>query len=223
MPATSDPISRHAHPPRRCTITIDHEDAVTNEIFCEQVEAQEKPKVPKGRALKRLKYTRRFVNVTLTGGKRKVRTSPPSRLITGRALYTASDELTGSIDEPQPRLISYSTVGWGRNSWRWMKLWMTDKDGTALRLHFCSSKGGCIERVDRNAERPSIGGGREEARRLQSASGVFRAPENTQTIRTRTYVYSFGRQLISECALSMCPRLRGTQELRNHGSTQLHC
>ena len=37
-----------------------------------QVEPQEKSKVPKGRALKRLKYTRRFVNVALTGGKRKV-------------------------------------------------------------------------------------------------------------------------------------------------------
>jgi hypothetical protein len=38
-----------------------------------QVEKQEKKKEPKGRALKRLKYTRRFVNVTMTGGKRKVR------------------------------------------------------------------------------------------------------------------------------------------------------
>jgi small subunit ribosomal protein S30e len=38
----------------------------------EQVEKQEKPKTPKGRAKKRLTYTRRFVNVTLTGGKRKV-------------------------------------------------------------------------------------------------------------------------------------------------------
>ncbi len=28
---------------------------------------------PKGRAMKREKYTRRFVNVQLTGGKRKVR------------------------------------------------------------------------------------------------------------------------------------------------------
>jgi small subunit ribosomal protein S30e len=38
-----------------------------------QVEKQEKPKTPKGRAKKRLTYTRRFINVTLTGGKRKVR------------------------------------------------------------------------------------------------------------------------------------------------------
>ncbi|KKK14071.1 40S ribosomal protein, partial [Aspergillus ochraceoroseus] len=35
------------------------------------VEPQEKKKLPKGRAMKRLKYTRRFVNVTMTGGKRK--------------------------------------------------------------------------------------------------------------------------------------------------------
>ena len=39
-----------------------------------KVEPQEKKKTPKGRAKKRLTYTRRFVNVTLTGGKRKVRT-----------------------------------------------------------------------------------------------------------------------------------------------------
>ncbi|KPM43056.1 hypothetical protein AK830_g3580 [Neonectria ditissima] len=41
-----------------------------------KVEAQEKTKVPKGRALKRIKYTRRFVNVTLTGGKRKMNPNP---------------------------------------------------------------------------------------------------------------------------------------------------
>ena len=41
-----------------------------------QVEPQEKKKTPKGRAKKRLTYTRRFVNVTLTGGKRKVRIPP---------------------------------------------------------------------------------------------------------------------------------------------------
>ncbi|KAH7075587.1 40S ribosomal protein S30 [Paraphoma chrysanthemicola] len=39
------------------------------------VEPQEKKKTPKGRAKKRLTYTRRFVNVTLTGGKRKVSSS----------------------------------------------------------------------------------------------------------------------------------------------------
>ncbi|KAF1808872.1 ribosomal protein S30, partial [Eremomyces bilateralis CBS 781.70] len=36
-----------------------------------KVEKQEKKKVPKGRAKKRIQYTRRFVNVTMTGGKRK--------------------------------------------------------------------------------------------------------------------------------------------------------
>ncbi|KAJ4421080.1 ribosomal protein S30A [Gnomoniopsis sp. IMI 355080] len=36
------------------------------------------PQGAKGRAMKRLKYTRRFVNVQLTGGKRKVRTSRPT-------------------------------------------------------------------------------------------------------------------------------------------------
>jgi small subunit ribosomal protein S30e len=38
-----------------------------------KVEPQEKKKLPKGRARKRMLYTRRFVNVTMTGGKRKVR------------------------------------------------------------------------------------------------------------------------------------------------------
>ncbi|KAL2218780.1 ribosomal protein S30 [Thermoascus aurantiacus ATCC 26904] len=37
-----------------------------------KVEPTEKPKRPKGRAYKRMLYTRRFVNVTMTGGKRKV-------------------------------------------------------------------------------------------------------------------------------------------------------
>lgn len=40
-----------------------------------QVEPQEKKKTPKGRAKKRITYTRRFVNVTMTGGKRKVSSS----------------------------------------------------------------------------------------------------------------------------------------------------
>ncbi|KAL4747460.1 hypothetical protein BDW72DRAFT_196742 [Aspergillus terricola var. indicus] len=42
----------------------------------EAVEPQEKKKLPKGRAMKRLKYTRRFVNVTMTGGKRKMNPNP---------------------------------------------------------------------------------------------------------------------------------------------------
>jgi hypothetical protein len=43
-----------------------------------KVEPQEKKKTPKGRAKKRLTYTRRFVNVTLTNGKRKVGTDTPA-------------------------------------------------------------------------------------------------------------------------------------------------
>ncbi|RKP23443.1 ribosomal protein S30, partial [Syncephalis pseudoplumigaleata] len=38
-----------------------------------KVEAQEKKKQPTGRARKRAQYLRRFVNVTLVGGKRRVR------------------------------------------------------------------------------------------------------------------------------------------------------
>ncbi|KAK3071625.1 40S ribosomal protein S30 [Teratosphaeriaceae sp. CCFEE 6253] len=40
------------------------------------VEPQEKKKTPKGRAKKRIQYTRRFVNVTMTGGKRKMNPNP---------------------------------------------------------------------------------------------------------------------------------------------------
>ncbi|KAL1970631.1 hypothetical protein VTN77DRAFT_4275 [Rasamsonia byssochlamydoides] len=43
-----------------------------------KVEKAEKPKKPKGRAYKRILYTRRFVNITLTGGKRKMNPSPAS-------------------------------------------------------------------------------------------------------------------------------------------------
>lgn len=65
----------------------------------QQVEKQEKTKVPKGRALKRLKYTRRFVNVTLTGGKRKV-----SRLDATEQRSMGTDN--ADTDEPQPRLVN---------------------------------------------------------------------------------------------------------------------
>ncbi|KXS22317.1 ribosomal protein S30 [Gonapodya prolifera JEL478] len=41
-----------------------------------KVEKQEKKKKPRGRAKKRLLYTRRFVNVTLVGGKRRMNPSP---------------------------------------------------------------------------------------------------------------------------------------------------
>ncbi|KAJ5591542.1 40S ribosomal protein S30 [Penicillium hispanicum] len=47
-----------------------------------KVEPQEKKKTPKGRAYKRVQYTRRFVNVTMTGGKRKVHTDPQPHNIT---------------------------------------------------------------------------------------------------------------------------------------------
>ncbi|KAJ2666378.1 40S ribosomal protein S30, partial [Coemansia sp. RSA 1285] len=42
------------------------------------VEAQEKKKKPKGRAMKREKYNRRFVNVsaTMVGGKRRMNPAP---------------------------------------------------------------------------------------------------------------------------------------------------
>uniref|UniRef100_A0A060TA00 40S ribosomal protein S30 n=1 Tax=Blastobotrys adeninivorans TaxID=409370 RepID=A0A060TA00_BLAAD len=43
-----------------------------------KVEKQEKAKTPKGRAYKRVLYTRRFVNVTLTNGKRRYNPSPSS-------------------------------------------------------------------------------------------------------------------------------------------------
>lgn len=41
-----------------------------------KVEKQETAKSPKGRAHKREQYTRRFVNVALTGGKRKMNPNP---------------------------------------------------------------------------------------------------------------------------------------------------
>jgi hypothetical protein len=47
-------------------------EGITADFGCVQVEPQEKKKTPKGRAKKRISYTRRFVNVTMTGGKRKV-------------------------------------------------------------------------------------------------------------------------------------------------------
>lgn len=51
---------------------------VTNAACATQVEKQEKKKVPKGRAKKRVTYTRRFVNVVMTGGKRKMNPNPTS-------------------------------------------------------------------------------------------------------------------------------------------------
>jgi hypothetical protein len=64
-----------------------------------QVEPQEKKKTPKGRAKKRISYTRRFVNVTMTGGKRKVR----SILVLYAQAATDADK---AVDEPQPYLVN---------------------------------------------------------------------------------------------------------------------
>lgn len=53
---------------------------LTASIFTvKQVEKQEKPKKPCGRARQREKYNRRFVHTAVTGGKRKVRTFALSR------------------------------------------------------------------------------------------------------------------------------------------------
>lgn len=70
-----------------------------------QVEPQEKKKTPKGRAKKRITYTRRFVNVTLTGGKRKVRIRP--------LILVALQYLTLYLDEPKPNHIGQLHVGMG--------------------------------------------------------------------------------------------------------------
>ncbi|GAB7355062.1 hypothetical protein MBLNU459_g5655t1 [Dothideomycetes sp. NU459] len=51
---------------------------VRSDVARIQVEPQEKKKTPKGRAKKRITYTRRFVNVTMTGGKRKMNPNPTS-------------------------------------------------------------------------------------------------------------------------------------------------
>lgn len=65
--------------------------------------------------MKRLKYTRRFVNVQLTGGKRKVsiRRMPRRWWQTDFAfrLHTQRDAATDSAtDEPQPHLVSAHRV-----------------------------------------------------------------------------------------------------------------
>jgi len=43
-----------------------------------KVQKKEKKKQPKGRAKKKILYIRRFVNVVLTGGKRKMNPNPTS-------------------------------------------------------------------------------------------------------------------------------------------------
>ena len=71
-----------------------------------KVAPQEKPKVPKGRAKKRLQYTRRFVNVTLTGGKRKVREDRHAVASPSHPSQKTDIRIT---DEPQPWLINALT------------------------------------------------------------------------------------------------------------------
>ena len=44
-----------------------------------KVEKTEKPKSPRGRAYKRMLYNRRFVNVTLVNGKRRMNPGPSSK------------------------------------------------------------------------------------------------------------------------------------------------
>ena len=50
-----------------------HSDAVK-----QRTDRNSHQQAPKGRAKKRITYTRRFVNVQLTGGKRKVRNLSPA-------------------------------------------------------------------------------------------------------------------------------------------------
>ncbi|ELR05934.1 hypothetical protein GMDG_07707 [Pseudogymnoascus destructans 20631-21] len=45
-------------------------------IFYDRSSRKRRRRPPKGRAKKRIQYTRRFVNVTLTGGKRKMNPNP---------------------------------------------------------------------------------------------------------------------------------------------------
>lgn len=61
--------------------------------------------------MKRLKYTRRFVNVQLTGGKRKVRQHHEAQGRSSRCLYCCylGQRLgtdTSPTDEPQPHFVN---------------------------------------------------------------------------------------------------------------------
>lgn len=68
-----------------------------------QVEPQEKKKTPKGRAKKRITYTRRFVNVTMTGGKRKVRSNPIHFLWTVQCRWALREAEGSSREEEKVR------------------------------------------------------------------------------------------------------------------------
>ena len=72
---TSQPMATSHLWGEACKSIVGINSQLENEMLTRpilQVEPQEKKKTPKGRAKKRITYTRRFVNVTLTGGKRKV-------------------------------------------------------------------------------------------------------------------------------------------------------
>lgn len=77
--------------------------------FC-QVEPQEKPKTPKGRAHKRELYTRRFVNITnVAGGKRKVGNLNSSEILPFFCRATGTSWLTEGAqraDEPEPHCVN---------------------------------------------------------------------------------------------------------------------
>ncbi|SMQ45690.1 unnamed protein product [Zymoseptoria tritici ST99CH_3D7] len=80
------PLQRRSHHPAKLTET--RQTAIMGKVHgslaragkvkaqTPKVEPQEKKKTPKGRAKKRLTYVRRFVNVTMTGGKRKMNPNP---------------------------------------------------------------------------------------------------------------------------------------------------
>ncbi|KAH3908670.1 40S ribosomal protein S30-B [Parastagonospora nodorum] len=72
---------RHHRPPpqsKNPSTTLQTHQTHPPQSWTPKVEPQEKKKTPKGRAKKRLTYTRRFVNVTMTGGKRKMNPNPTS-------------------------------------------------------------------------------------------------------------------------------------------------
>jgi len=75
-----------------------------------KVEPQEKKKLPKGRARKRMLYTRRFVNVTLTGGKRKVSGTTLSqkwRWLTSEGFDFENSANNTFADEPSAELVVF--------------------------------------------------------------------------------------------------------------------
>ncbi|GCB20259.1 40S ribosomal protein S30-B [Aspergillus awamori] len=76
--STRNPDKRHRQNPSLLYLKVHGSLARAGKVksATPKVEKQEKPKSPKGRARKRLVYTRRFVNVTLTGGKRKMNANP---------------------------------------------------------------------------------------------------------------------------------------------------